>query len=231
MEHSSSADGMSMIECLSHQCMRVNLPKMQISIEDFDYLLKSARSVRRKLDFDRPISREDIEACIDVAVQAPTGIAGENWRFLVVTEPEPKAEIATIYNEILLEISSTRDMQLKASHRALMSRLHQIPCMIFIYAIGEPDEMLSGQIGFFGSILPAAWSLMLAMRARGIGTTWTSLLSARPKAISQILGVPDGVTQTVMLPAGYTLGATLKPADRLSPREVTYWNRWGELDI
>ena len=79
----------------------------------------------------------------------PTGIAGENWRFLVVTEPEPKAEIATIYNEILLEISSTRDMQLKASHRALMSRLHQIPCMIFVYAIGEPDEMLSGQIGFF----------------------------------------------------------------------------------
>ena len=79
---------MSMIECLSHQCMRVNVLTMQISIEDFDYLLKSARSVRRKLDFDRPISREDIEACIDVAVQAPTGIAGENWRFLVVTEPK-----------------------------------------------------------------------------------------------------------------------------------------------
>ena len=67
--------------------MKVTLLTMQTSIEEFEYILKSARSVRRKLDFDRPVSREDIEACIDVAVQAPTGIAGENWRFLVITEP------------------------------------------------------------------------------------------------------------------------------------------------
>ena len=204
---------------------------MQTSIEEFEYILKSARSVRRKLDFDRPVSREDIEACIDVAVQAPTGVAGENWRFLVITEPEPKAKIAEIYSEIMLEIAATRGVELKATHYALMKRLHEIPCMIMVYAIGEPDELLSGQVGFFGSILPAAWSLMLAMRARGIGTTWTSLLSARPEVISKVLGVPEGVTQTVMLPAAYTLGVNLKPADRLPAREVTYWNRWGESDI
>ena len=220
-----------MIECLSRQCMKVTLLTMQTSIEEFEYILKSARSVRRKLDFDRPVSREDIEACIDVAVQAPTGIAGENWRFLVITEPEPKAQIAEIYCEIMLEIAATRGVELKATHHALMKRLHEIPCMIMVYAIGEPDELLSGQVGFFGSILPAAWSLMLAMRARGIGTTWTSLLSARPEVISKVLGVPEGVTQTVMLPAAYTLGVNLKPADRLPAREVTYWNRWGESDI
>ncbi len=211
--------------------MRVTLRVMHIPLEDFDYILKSARSVRRKLDYDRPISRADIEACIDVAVQAPTGLAGENWRFLVVTEPEPKAQIAEIYCDIMLDIAATRGVELKSTHRALMSRLHEIPCMIMVYAIGEPDEQLSGQVGFFGSILPAAWSLMLAMRARGIGTTWTSLLSARPDAIAKILGVPEGVTQTVMLPAAYTLGAKLRPADRLPAREVTYWNRWGESDI
>ena len=204
---------------------------MQTSIEEFEYILKSTRSVRRKLDFDRPVSREDIEACIDVAVQAPMGIAGENWRFLVITEPEPKAQIAEIYCEIMLEIAFMRGVELKSTHLALMQRLHEIPCMIIVYAIGEPDEMLSGQVGFFGSVLPAAWSLMLAMRARGIGTTWTSLLSARPEAISKILGVPTGVTQTVMLPAAYTLGAKLRPADRLPAREVTFWNRWGESEI
>ena len=211
--------------------MKVNLWNMNTDIQEFDYILKSARSVRRKLDFDRPISREDIKACIDVAVQAPTGIAGENWRFLVITEPETKAQIAEIYCDIMQEISSGRGIQLKASHRAMMRRLHEVPCMIMVYAIGEPDENLAGQVGFYGSILPAAWSLMLAMRARGIGTTWTSLLSARPDSISRILGVPTGVTQTVMLPAAYTLGANLRPADRLPAREVTYWNRWGESDI
>lgn len=193
---------------------------------EVEHILSTARSVRRKLDFDREISREDLEACIDVAVQAPTGLAGENWRFLVVTNPEKKQAIADIYCEVLLEIGKSRGVELKPTHNALMARLHEIPAMVFVFAIGESDESVSGQVGFYGSILPAAWSLMLAMRARGIGTTWTSLLTSRSQDISTILGVPDGVTQTVMLPAAYTKGANLRKADRLPAAEVTFWDTW-----
>jgi len=200
---------------------------MQTPIDDVEHILKTARSVRRRLDFDRPVSREDIEACIDVAVQAPTGLGGENWRFLVVTDDKPKQAIADIYCDMLMQIAETRGVQLKSAHYALMKRLHEIPCMVLVFAIGEPEPEVSSQIGFYGSILPAAWSLMLAMRARGIGTTWTSLLTARADEIAEILGVPEGVTQTVMLPAAYTKGAKLKPADRLPARDVTFWNRWG----
>jgi nitroreductase len=200
---------------------------MNTDLELVEHVLSTARSVRRKLDFERPVSREDLEACIDVAVQAPTGIIGENWRFLVVTESKPKQQIADIYNEVLGQIAVTRGVQLKSTHHALMQRLHEIPAMVFVFAIGEPAEDVSGQVGFFGSILPAAWSLMLAMRARGIGTTWSSLLTSRSSDIAEILGVPKGVTQTVMLPAAYTLGANLKRADRLPAAEVTYWNSWG----
>jgi nitroreductase len=197
-------------------------------VDDVEHVLSTARSVRRRLDFDRPIDIGDLEACIDVAVQAPTGLGGENWRFLVVTDPAVKGQIADIYIEVLNQISQDRGITLKSTHTALMSRLHEIPCMVFVFAIGEPDEAVSGQVGFFGSILPAAWSLMLAMRARGIGTTWTSLLTSKSSEIAEILGVPDGVTQTVMLPAAYTLGAKLKKADRLPAREVTFWNGWGQ---
>lgn len=193
-----------------------------------DHILSTARSVRRKLDFDRSISKEDLEACINVAVQAPTGLAGENWRFLVVTDPAKKKLIADIYCEVLIQLSESRGVILKSSHNALMERLHEIPCMVFVFAIGEPGEDVSGQIGFFGSILPAAWSLMLAMRARGIGTTWTSLLASRADDIARILNVPEGVTQTVMLPAAYTLGAKLKVAERLPAAEVTFFDSWGE---
>jgi nitroreductase len=69
---------------------------------------------------------------------------------------------------------------------------------------------------------------MLAMRARGIGTTWTSLLASRKEEISEILNIPKGVTQTVMLPAAYTLGAKLKLADRKQSKEVTFWGKWGD---
>ncbi|MFT7245358.1 MAG: nitroreductase [Candidatus Azotimanducaceae bacterium] len=193
-----------------------------------DHILSTARSVRRKLDFDRPISKEDLVACINVAVQAPTGLAGENWRFLVVTDPTKKKLIADIYCEVLIQLSESRGVTLKSTHNALMDRLHEIPCMVFVFAIGEPGDDVSGQIGFFGSILPAAWSLMLAMRARGIGTTWTSLLAARADDIARILNVPEGVTQTVMLPAAYTLGAKLKVAQRLPAADVTFFDSWGE---
>lgn len=203
---------------------------MNTELERVEEILSTARSVRRRLDFDRPLSREDLNACIDIAVQAPTGIIGENWRFLVVTEPMIKRQIADIYNEVLGQIAVTRGVQLKSTHHALMQRLHEIPAMVFVFAIGEPAEDVAGQVGFFGSILPAAWSLMLAMRARGIGTTWTSLLTARSAEIADILGVPAGVTQTVMLPAAYTLDARLKRADRLPAAEVTFWNSWGSAD-
>ena len=68
---------------------------------------------------------------------------------------------------------------------------------------------------------------MLAMRARGIGTTWTSLLTLRKDEIAKILNLPEGVTQTVMLPSAYTLGAKLKRADRKQAQEVTFWEQWG----
>jgi len=198
-------------------------------LEGVEHVLSTARSVRKKLDFSRPVSQEDLEACIDVAVQAPTGIDAESWRFLVVTDPAIKQKIADIYCEVMLEIGRSRGVTLKPTHNALMARLHEMPCMVFVFVIGEPpSNNIGGQVGFFGSILPAAWSLMLAMRARGIGTTWTSLLTSRHDEIAEILGVPAGVTQTVMLPAAYTLGARLKRAERLPAAKVTFWEQWGE---
>ncbi len=200
-------------------------------LETVDEVLSTARSVRRKLDFDRPVPREVLYDCINVAVQAPTGIIGENWRFLVVDEPAQKQAVAQLYNEVLVDIFKTRDMPMKPTHQALMDRLHEIPAMIFVCAEGEPvDDSLSSNVAYYGSILPAAWSLMLSLRARGIGATWTSLLSSKQAEVAQILGIPAGVVQTVMLPVGYTKGAVLKRADRLPAEQVTFWNAWGQQD-
>lgn len=203
------------------------LDDTQLDITSVDHALSTARSVRRKLDFDRALEPRVIHDCINVATQAPTGLDGENWRFVVVSDPALKAKIAAIYTKVLTDIFIAREMPMKPTHKALIERLHEIPAMIFVCAIGKPTENdLSNQIGFFGSILPAAWSLMLALRARGIGTTWTSLLSSQQAEIASILNIPDNVTQTVMLPVAYTKGAKLKPAARLTAEHVTFWNGW-----
>ena len=199
-----------------------------IDLDIFDEILSTARSVRRKLDFERPLPRQLLFDCIDVAVQAPTGISGESWRFLIVDEPAAKQAIAELYREVLLTLLEERGMPLKATHKALIDRLHDIPAMIFVCVNDEPlDEQVSSQVAYYGSILPAAWSLMLALRARGVGSTWTTLLSSRQQEVAQVLGMPNGSRHTVMLPVGYTKGAVLRRAERLPAQEVTFWNSWG----
>jgi nitroreductase len=206
---------------------------------DFFEVARTTRSVRRRLDFERPIEPEVIERCIEAAVQAPTGLNREAWRFLVLTEPEPKARVAELYRSGFDGLSKRLGSELPADLRGqklpserptyvgLAENLHRMPALILVCSEGRPHpESTAMQVAFYGSVLPAAWSLMLALRASGLGATWTTLLVTEEERVAAALGIPEDVTQTILLPVAYTKGAVLRPAKRKSAREVTYWNRW-----
>lgn len=198
-----------------------------LDLESIDHVLSTGRSVRRRLDFERAVDPEILFDCINIATQAPTGIYGESWRFLVVTDDDKKEQIANLYRTVITDFQRERGLEIKGAQQALMNRLHEIPAMIFVCYIGDaPGAEIPEQVGFYGSVLPAAWSLMLALRSRDLGSTWTSLLASRQQEVGAILGIPEGVVQTVMLPVGYTKGAKLKKADRKDARQVTFWNQW-----
>ena len=200
----------------------------ELDLRSVDEVLATARSVRKKLDFERPIEPSVILECIDLAAQAPTGaVAGESWRFVVATDAQPKQALARLYGEVLEEFAEMRGIEIKPTQRALVERLHHIPAMVLVcVAAPPPTEEVSAQVGFYGSILPAAWSLMLAFRSRGIGCTWTSLLAARQEEVRQILNMPEDSMHTVMLPIGYTKGAKLRRAERLPAQDITFWQSW-----
>ena len=197
-------------------------------LETVDRILATARSVRRRLDFDRAVEPETLLECIDLATQAPTGAGGESWRFLVVTDIETKRALALLYREVLEEFAAQRGLTIKPSQRALVERLHEIPAMLLVCTTHAPPEGVAGQVAYYGSVLPAAWSLMLALRARDIGATWTTLLASRQAAVAQLLSLPEEATHLVMLPVGHMKDATLRKADRLPARTVTFWERWGQ---
>lgn len=199
-----------------------------LDLESVDHVLSTARSVRRNLDFERPVEPEVIFECINVSTQAPTGLGGESWRFVVVTDSGKKQQLATVYRTVITDMQRLRGLEIKPTQQALMDRLHEIPAMIFVCTIGTPPgPEIPAQVGFYGSVLPSAWSLMLALRARNLGSTWTSLLASRQEEVGAILEVPEGVILTVMLPVGYMKGAKLKKANRMDARKVTFWNQWG----
>jgi nitroreductase len=202
-----------------------------------DRILMTTRSVRRRIDFTRPIEPEVLEACIACAVQAPTGLNREAWRFVVVTDAGRKARLADLYRSAFDELGERIREELReqggarpplrSGYQSLADRLQEFPALILVCSLGRPEPDLARQIAFFGSVLPAAWSLMLALRARGIGATWTSRLAQRERETREILEIPEDVTPTVMLPVGYLREARLRPAERRAPHEVTYWNGWG----
>jgi nitroreductase len=199
-----------------------------VDLESVDLVLSTTRSVRRKLDFARPVEPAVIEECIALATQAPTGRNAQGWRFLVVTDGEKKRAIAELYRRAFEHFRTLRPEPPKATYVELAERMHEIPALILVCIEGRPESLtVAQQVAFYGSVLPAAWSLMLALRARGLGSTWTTLHLLHESEAARVLGIPEGITQTVLLPVGYLRDAVLRPAERLAPGEVTFWDTWG----
>ena len=77
------------------------------------------------------------------------------------------------------------------------------------------------------SIVPATWSFMLAARARGLGTCWTTFHLAHEREAAELLGIPyEAATQAALIPVAYTKGTDFKPGPRKPLGEVIHWDRW-----
>jgi nitroreductase len=89
-----------------------------------------------------------------------------------------------------------------------------------------------GQVGMFaasimGNILPAMWSFMLAARARGLGTAWTTIHLMMEQQVADIVGIPfDTVQQVCLSPLAFTKGTDFKPAVRPEPDTIIHWDTW-----
>ena len=213
-----------------------------MNIEAVDHLLCTTRSVRKRLDFDRPVDLDVLQRCIDISLQAPTGSNAQGWSVVVVTDAEKRRFIGQKYRagfETYQKMGLAPEFQqgdLRAEQRErvidsavyLAHNFERAPVHVIYCIEGRYEQMPAMvQASMYGSVLPAAWSFMLAARARGIGSAWTTIHLFAEKEISAKLGIPDTVTQTVLFPVAYYKGTDFKPAKRVSPRQLTYWNAWG----
>ena len=213
-----------------------------MDIQSVDHLLTTTRSVRKRLDFDRPVEREVLEKCLDLALQAPTGSNLQGWRFVIVSDAEKRKKIADLYRKAFKVYANTpnphqpsdaADPRVQQRDKIVTSAVYLaenmwraphlvIPC----YEGRVEDQGVLAQASLYGSILPAAWSFMLALRSRGLGTAWTTLHLMHEKEAAAILGIPDNVTQTALLPVAYFQGEDFKPANRLPVQQVISYDSW-----
>jgi nitroreductase len=207
-------------------------------IAETDRLLSTTRAVRKRLDLDRPVEREVILECLRLAVQAPTMSNTQEWHWMVVTDAAKRRLIAETYRKLseayLDDARKTQDdpqnTRVYESAYELSQFLDRVPAMV-IPCIKSSYNIASGNAvaaAVYGSIIPATWSFQLALRARGLGSVFTTFHLFGADTVAEALGIPDGVTQIALLPVAYTKGTDFKPAVRPPVEQITYWDTWGE---
>ncbi|MCB9371884.1 MAG: nitroreductase family protein [Microthrixaceae bacterium] len=205
-------------------------------LAETDRLLSTTRSVRRRLDLDRPVDLDVVLDCLRIAVQAPTGSNRQDWRWMVVTDPAKKAEIARRYAEngvgyltrAARDATDDRTRRVYEGALAFTEVLHRVPVLVIPCIEGRYDGAPNGAVASaYGSILPAAWSFLLALRSRGLGSVWTTLHLFSEREVADVLGIPDTVTQVALFSVAHTVGTDFRPAARRPVEEVTYVDTWG----
>jgi nitroreductase len=199
-----------------------------------DELLSTTRAVRKRLDLDRPVPLEVVREALAVALQAPSGSNSQPWHWIVLTDPDVKASVAEFYKRSHLAYSEARPKpasaageRLAASSDYLREVMAQVPVLVIgairVGAAGLPE---GNQAGLWGSLLPAAWSFALALRARGLGTAWTTLHLEYEREVAEVLSLPADVRQGVLLPVAYTNGTDFKPGPRADLDAALHLNGW-----
>ncbi|MGI9615251.1 MAG: nitroreductase family protein, partial [Acidimicrobiales bacterium] len=210
----------------------VSIDSLSIDSDSVDKALMSTRAVRRRLDLDRPVDHQIILDCIDVAEQAPSGGNQGSRRWLIIEDQRTKDSLAEIYLESagqwMIEshekIAGTGHPQEKvmASAAYLAKHLAEVPVIVIPTIIGVHDN--SGRPGLFDSVIQSAWSFCVALRARGLGSAWTTAIFSRQDEIADLLDIPEGMTQIAMLPVAWMTGTKVKVAPRLPAREIAYFD-------
>ncbi len=208
-----------------------------------DEVLTTTRSVRKRLDFDRPVEREIVEECLDVAMQAPTGSNRQGWHWVVVEDADKRKAVADVYRTNFEQYRNLPGAEYKEgdsrgermdlirdSAGYLSDNFHRVPMLLIPCLWGRLDNASVVQgAGAWGSLLPAVWSFMLALRERGMGSAWTTihLMNDGEQQVAELLGIPyDKVTQAGLFPIAYTIGTDFKLAKREPLEKVLHWDAW-----
>jgi nitroreductase len=221
-------------------------------VDDPDVMMMTTPSVRLRLDLERPVPREVIEQCLDVAVHAPNGSNTQPYRFLCIDDDDQKQAIADLYRTAMQEFmdrprtdapednvdrTTERQQRIARSVFHLRDHLHEVPVLCVPIVAGRTDGLGAGahadrtsvfwQSSRWGSVIPTLWSFMLTLRSRGLGSAWTTLTLFKEQEMAELLGIPfDEWMQVGLFPIAYTKGTEFAVTPREPAERFLRWNRF-----
>ena len=213
------------------------LPGTDGYIDVVDHALTTTRAVRMRLDLEKPVEDQVLLDCIDIAEQAPTGGNMGSRRWMIIRDQATKDRLAELYlaaggswvieTAERLEGTNHPNARMMQGAKRLAESIASMPALVIPTIIGRHDG--SGRPGLFDSVIQSAWSFMVALRSRGLGSVWTTMYLGQADAVAELLELPDDVTQICLFPVAYTKGVDFSPSKRRRPaRDITYFDRFGQ---
>lgn len=178
-----------------------------------------------------PVPAELIDKVLWAATRAPSPGNSQGWDFVVVDDPDVKARLGDAVREVMAErvaamprTDRTTRLMLDGT-AALIDSLGRAPVIILvagrvIYPPGAPREQFT-----WSALYPAAQNILVAARALGLGTTFTTLHMPAEPAVRSILGIPDDVRIAATIPLGWP-AANFGPVNRRPVADVVHRNGW-----
>jgi nitroreductase len=225
-------------------------------LDEIDLLLTTTKAVRQRLDLSRPVPRQLLLECIEIACFAPNASNAQEWRWVVVDDPLLRRAVGEQYRKLteppvqqMLETKLSRGdyagARISRSILWLAEHMSDVPAIVipcydveaaearYRDLIPDPALRERGGVethamtsGMYASILPAVWNFQLALHSRQLGSALTTAHQGDQAAMAEILGLPHGWDQTCLVPVGFTIGDGFSRSRRKRVDDVVVWNRF-----
>ncbi len=217
-----------------------------MSLRDAIFGLRATRIFQ-----DKPIPDEVLGEVLEAATMACSSGNTQPWEFIVVTDPAIKAAIKTEMVDAFSVIDQERaqtEKQLTDSSgrsvtgRAAVDNLEKTAAIVVICWNPERGIRMKGEYktnadgsltetreipgGRGVSLFQSAQNLMLAARAHGVGSLFTTFFFLKKNEIREILGIPPHIFMECAIFLGYADEKLGKPK-RIPVQNISHLNRWG----
>ncbi len=182
-----------------------------------DEAIRTRRSVRRYTA--KPVADVDLDACLRLALLAPTGGMSQAWSFVVVREPAKRAALAELvirggaqYFQTVRPAAPGTSADEHATWAAeyaetALGTYRDVPVWIVAVIVPRhqfpPDQQQAERTADVESIAFAMENLFIAARARGIGTVPTVFHWFVQDEFRALLDLPEDLEIPLISPFGY----------------------------
>lgn len=202
--------------------------KPTVTFEQILALIRGRRSIRRFVE--RPIPDKILHDLLEAARWAPSAHNRQPWRFVVLTAPAARRQLATAMAAQLradLTADGVPAQVIEADAQRSETRLSAAAALIVVcLSMRDMDhyhdahrQLLEREMAVQSAAM-AGQNILLAAHAHGLGAVWMCAPLFCPEVVREVLGLPEDFEPQGVIAVGYPAEMRHKEREPLETRVI-----------